>query len=80
MPVALKMWGNSVAVRIPAALMEAVHMRVGDIVEVREEGGRLVIEPVRAPKLDLGELLDGITPDNLHSSVDFGTSVGKEQF
>jgi antitoxin MazE len=78
MSVALKMWGNSVAVRIPAALMEAAHLQVGDAVELREEGGRLIIEPVRPAKFDLEALLGGITEENLHALVGFGPPVGKE--
>lgn len=78
MPVALKMWGNSVAVRIPASLMQAARLQVGDAVELREEGGRLIIEPVRPAKFELKQLLDGITDENLHESVGFGPPVGKE--
>jgi antitoxin MazE len=78
MPVPLKMWGNSVAVRIPAALMEAARLQVGDAVEVREEAGRLIIEPVRPAKVELEELLAGITAENVHSSADFGPPTGKE--
>ena len=78
MPVSLKMWGNSVAVRIPSALMEAAHLQVGDAVELREEGGRLIIEPVRPAKFALDQLLAGITDENLHSAVEFGAPVGKE--
>jgi antitoxin MazE len=46
-----------------------------------DEGGRIVIEPVRNTKeYDLEQLLAGITPENLHSEVDFGPAVGKEAF
>lgn len=78
MPVALKMWGNSVAVRIPATLMEAAQLRVGDAVELREEGGRLIIEPVRPARFALADLLEGITDENLHAPVEFGRPLGKE--
>lgn len=42
-----KKWGNSAAVRIPAAIMAAAHVALDQAVEVREEQGRIVIEPVR---------------------------------
>jgi antitoxin MazE len=47
MRVTVKKWGNSASVRIPAAIMEAARLSLDDAVDVREEGGRIVIEPVR---------------------------------
>jgi antitoxin MazE len=49
-----------------------------DSVDVREESGRIVIEPVPRKEYDLSELLKRITPENLHEEVDFGRPVGKE--
>ena len=49
-----------------------------EIVDLREEGGRIVIVPVRPGSYDLEELLSGITPENLHAEVDFGGAMGKE--
>jgi antitoxin MazE len=37
----------------------------------------VILEPA-APGYDLGALLAGITEENLHSEVDFGTSEGRE--
>jgi antitoxin MazE len=78
MRVTVKKWGNSAAVRIPATILEAVHLKLNGTVDVREEGGRIVIEPVHPRKYDLAELLAGITPENLHAEVDFGAPAGKE--
>jgi antitoxin MazE len=78
MRVTVKKWGNSAAVRIPAAIMEAAQLSLDETVDVREEGGRIVIEPVRPKGYDLAQLLAGITPANLHAEVDFGAPAGKE--
>jgi antitoxin MazE len=78
MRVTVKKWGNSASVRIPAAIMEAAHLKLDETVDIREEGGCIVIEPVRPKAYDLAQLLDGITPANLHAEVDFGGPVGKE--
>jgi antitoxin MazE len=81
MRVTVRKWGHSASVRIPAAIMKAVNLNLDETVDVREEGGRIVIEPVRNTKeYDLEQLLAGITPENLHSEVDFGPAVGKEAF
>lgn len=81
MHVTVKKWGHSASVRIPVAIMKAVRLNLDEIVDVREEGGRIVIEPVRSTKeYNLVQMLADITPENLHSEVDFGPAVGKEEF
>jgi antitoxin MazE len=80
MRVNVKKWGNSASVRIPAAVMEAASLRVDDTVDIRAEGDRIVIELVKEAEFDLAELLDRITPENLHREADFGPAVGKEAF
>jgi antitoxin MazE len=74
----VKKWGNSAAVRIPAAVMQATRLHLDVVVDVREEAGRIVIEPVRQKTYDLNTLLKGITSKNQHEAVDFGAAVGKE--
>ncbi|MGA2212493.1 MAG: AbrB/MazE/SpoVT family DNA-binding domain-containing protein [Bryobacteraceae bacterium] len=74
----VRKWGNSAAVRIPASVMEAVQLDLDEAVEVREEKGRIVIEPVRQKTYALDELLKGITAKNLHAAVDLGSGEGKE--
>jgi antitoxin MazE len=78
MKATVKKWGNSAAVRIPASVMDAMHLHLDDAVEVRAEKGRIVIEPVRQKTYVLNDLLQGITSKNLHEAVDFGSPEGKE--
>jgi antitoxin MazE len=77
MRVNIKKWGNSASVRIPYSVMAAAALRVDQAVEVREEDGRVIIEPVQAA-YDLDQLLAAMTPDTFHDEVDFGAPVGKE--
>lgn len=74
----VKKWGNSASVRIPASVMAAASLRVDQEVDVREEGGRVIIEPVVAPAYDLDALLDAMAPENFPEDVDFGAPTGKE--
>jgi antitoxin MazE len=78
MKATVKKWGNSAAVRIPASVMAAMRLELDDDVEVREEKGRIVIEPVRKKTYILNDLLKGITMKSLHDAVDFGSPEGKE--
>ena len=78
MRTVVKKWGNSASVRIPVAVMQAAHLDIDEAVDVREESGRIVIEPAQRKEYDLAELLKGINRKNLHDEIDFGGSVGKE--
>lgn len=74
----IKKWGNSASVRIPAAVMRAAHLDLDQEVDIREEGGCVVIQPVRPASYDLASLLDGITEGNLHGEISTGDAVGRE--
>ena len=74
----VKKWGNSAAVRIPASVLEAAHVQLDQPVDVREEQGRIVIEPIRPARYDLAELVAGITDENRHEAIEMGAPVGQE--
>ncbi|GAN63081.1 transcriptional regulator AbrB [Acetobacter indonesiensis NRIC 0313] len=76
----VRKWGNSAAIRLPAGVLEAVSLKIDQAVDVREEDGRIIIEPVRAVPLKLEELVSGITNENRHDEMDFGSSVGGESW
>ena len=78
MKVIVKKWGNGAAVRIPASVMAAAALSLDQAVHVREEAGRIVIEPIRDKAFNLADLASGITKDNRHDPVDTGPSVGRE--
>jgi antitoxin MazE len=78
MKATVKKWGNSAAVRIPASVMQLSHVKLDQVVDVREEKGRIVIEPVRQKTYVLNELLKRITARNRHEAADFEPPEGKE--
>jgi antitoxin MazE len=78
MRVTIRKWGNSASVRIPASVMESAKVALDQQVDVREERGRIVIEPVRAPAFDAKTLIAGITDENRHNEIDFGGPLGNE--
>ncbi len=71
-------WGNSAAIRIPASLMKSIKLDVDEVVEIRQENGCIVIEPVRRKVYDIDDLIGGLTSRNLHEETDFGEPLGKE--
>jgi len=76
--VLVKKWGNSAAVRIPAAVLAEAGIELDEPVEVRQERGRIVIEPSRPKVFVLSELVKGIRRDNLHEPIDTGAPMGRE--
>jgi antitoxin MazE len=59
----LKKRGNSASVRIPKHMLESVRLGMNGAVELREESGRIVIEPLNRRDVQLAELLEGITKE-----------------
>jgi antitoxin MazE len=74
----VKKWGNSAAVRIPASVLDAAHVQLDQPVDVREEGGRIIIEPLHPVRYDIATLVAGITDENRHDPVDMDKPVGQE--
>jgi antitoxin MazE len=75
-------WGNSLAVRIPKTVAEALKVGVGRHAEIAIENGALVLRPIRRPKrkptYTLEELLRGMTKQNVPQELDWGEPRGNE--
>ncbi len=74
----IKKWGNSASRCILSSVMEAARLKIDDSVEIREEAGRIVIDPIRKPEYDLSRMIIEITPENIHSEVTVSATIGKE--
>ncbi len=68
----LQKWGNSLGVRIPKSIIEKVDLAENDELIIEQQDGKIVIFPVKK-KLSLHELMDKVTPSNLHNEDDFKT-------
>lgn len=78
MRTTIQQWGNSLALRIPKPFAEETGLGRHSEVELSVDKGRLVLVPVREPRLSLDELLARVTDENLHSEIDTGPAVGGE--
>ena len=75
----IRKWGNSPAVRLPAAAIREAGFSLEQKVNLTVSRGRIVIEPSSRVEYDLDELVGAITDSNLHSEVGFGKPVGNEK-
>ncbi|WP_411969558.1 AbrB/MazE/SpoVT family DNA-binding domain-containing protein [Pseudomonas sp. p1(2021b)] len=58
MEVKIQQWGNSAAIRLPAAVLKQMQLGVGSILSLDTAGESMVLKPVRAkPKYTLEELI-----------------------
>jgi antitoxin MazE len=78
MRVLVRKWGNSASVRLPASVMAAAALTIDQAVEVREENGRIIIEPVLVDIYDLESRLDQMSPETFPEHIEFGPPVGDE--
>lgn len=73
----VQMWGNSLAVRIPRAFANEIHLTNNSEVEISLKNGVLRVEPV-LEEVDFEKLLEKVNEDNLHDLVGFGMPRRKE--
>lgn len=74
----VKKWGNSLAVRIPAAVAQDLGLAENSSIQIVSNGSVATIQPQKHKKVSLDKLVAAITPDNLHEEVNWGRPVGKE--
>ena len=80
MKTRIQKWGNSLAVRIPAAFARSLGLEQDSQVKLSMTRSQLVVAPVLKPKPKLAELLDRITSANLHREVEAGKPQGRESW
>lgn len=69
-------WGNSLAIRLPRAVVRSLHIHEGEQVDLVLRDDRLEVRPAR-PRYRLQDLVDQITPDNQPEALDVAP-VGEE--
>ncbi len=78
MQAQLMKWGNSVAVRLPKALLEAARLQAGDSVELETQAPGAILVRAKRRRPTIEELVARITPENRHEETDWGPPQGKE--
>ena len=80
---AVQKWGNSLGLRIPAAIAAELRIKRGTPVKLQVEDGVLVVRVEkprrrRRSRFNLDEMLSRVTPENLEPTYDWGPDVGSE--
>jgi antitoxin MazE len=84
--VAVSRWGNSTAIRLPRAVVDALGLVPGQTVDLTVEDGKAVLSapprsPRRVPTLEeMVAEMDRLGWENEPATVDWGRDVGSERF
>jgi antitoxin MazE len=65
---------------IPSSITNAMQITVDSEITFEVINGTLILRPQEKTEYTLEELLAGITPENCHGEMDWGTPVGQEQW
>lgn len=74
----VKKWGNSLAIRIPQAIVSNMGLSTDSNMQITSNGTIVTLKPENPKKVTLSGILDKITPENVHKEVDWGKPAGKE--
>jgi antitoxin MazE len=82
--VAVSKWGNSSAIRLPKAALQALDIKTGDEVNLSFAQGVVTLTPAKRPKIPSLEWIVAemkrLGPENEPETVDWGPDVGSERF
>ena len=71
-------WGNSLAVRIPRAIVTEARLAEGDRISFDLAGDGSIVLRSRRRKYSLNQLVAAIKPGNRRHETDWGAPKGKE--
>ena len=78
--LAIKHWGNSLGVRLPAAVAREARLDADQQVRITVEDGRVVITPLVHQKLSLEDRLKRFDPQRHGSEAMASPAMGAEQW
>lgn len=66
MNMKVKKWGNSLATRIPKAILESIDLHLDQEVDIKAVNGKIIITPIKKKKeYKLEELLSQCKPESM---------------
>lgn len=70
-------WGNGLGLHIPQYVAKEIGVKNGTPVDISIVDGSIVVKPIT---YSLKELLDQVTPENLHREIHTGERIGNEEW
>lgn len=73
----VRKWGNSLGILVPLSMAKDLGLTPDCAITLEVQSGQLIVRPM-PKKYNLNELLEKVTPDNVHPETDWGGPIGKE--
>jgi len=74
----LQKQGDALTLAIPNSIAQKAHLDADDSVELSFEEGRIVVQPLGIPALNLDNLLAQVNVENIHREIETGPAMGNE--
>lgn len=71
-------WGNSLGVRLPLSITKSLNIRPNTQIEIKLEGKKIVLKPIKKVEYNLSDLVNQINESNCHKEETFGNQTGNE--
>lgn len=78
MHATVQKWGNSLALRLPKPFTAEINIAENSVVDISIQNNQIVIKPLKKAPINVDELINAISPDNLYAEVSMGLPVGNE--
>lgn len=78
MEAKLQKWGNSLGIRIPSSILKSLKLEQEDILEIKEDGEKIIICKSKKNKISLAERFKEYNGKNLSKEFTWDEARGKE--
>ena len=78
MKIILQKWGNSDGIRIPSTILKSLNLRTNDILDIKEEGDKIILTKSKNKKISLKERFDKYNKEDLAKEFIWDEKVGRE--
>jgi len=77
--IKIQKWGNRLGIGIPYGIANGMSLIEGLDMNIQNNGNKIIIEPIETENpYVLANMLDKITENNIHHSIETGMPVGNE--
>ncbi len=78
METKLQKWGNSDGIRIPSSLLKALNLKTNDLIELKQEGDKIIISKSKKEKISLEKRFKKYNGENLAKNFKWDEPRGNE--
>lgn len=78
MEARIQKWGNSDGIRIPSSILKSLNIKTNDILNIEQEGDKIIISVPKKKKISLEDRFKGYHGKNLAKEFSWDENVGRE--